>query len=318
MKARLTILTLALMFSSAQAQLAKTAGFSGEISLNTGVISSQSNFNTDNNKFIESLDDSASNDSSIIAAPLGNLAYTFGPKLNQQLYAGTTRSDVAIGTLAFQLGYQYQLPSGTVLDVSYLPTLLERETWRNPYQVGLARRTTDEGGNAYRLRFKGLIDKSFNLDLAYADKQIDEEEVTDRTLARSADIYYVKGDYRIPLNRTSMLQPAVTYMSHDAEGKAESFDSYGFDLSWFKFINRHRLVLTVGYNYKDYQSQSLTFSKARNDDAVKLFAAYEYQNVFDWQDWSFISFAGYNQTESNIIFYDEKQYLLFLGVNYRF
>ncbi len=318
MKIRLAVIVLTFVFSSAQAQLAKTAGFSGEVSLNTGYVSSQSNLNTNNSKSIDSLDNSADSKHSLIPAPLGNIAYTFGSQLNHKLYAGTARSDIAIGVLAFQLGYQYQLPTGTVLDVSYLPTLLEKETWRNPYQIDAARRTTDEGGNAYRLRLKGLIDKNFNLDLAYGDKQIDEEEVTDRTLAREADIYYIKGDYRLPISRTSMIRPGLTYINHKAEGKAESFDSYGVELSWFKFINRHRIVVTAGYKYKDYQSQSLTFSKTRSDDAVSLFAAYEYQNVFDWQDWSFISFAGYNQSDSNINFYDEQQYLLFLGINYRF
>ncbi len=318
MRVRLVVLILAFVFSSAQAQLAKTAGFSGEFSLNTGFVSSQSNLNTNNSKSIDSLDKSADSKRSLIPAPLGNIAYTFGNQLNHRLYAGTARSDVAIGILAFQLGYQYQLPMGTVLDVSYLPTLLEKETWRNPYQVGAARQTTDEGGNAYRIRLKGLINRGFNLDLAYGDKQIDEEEITDRSLAREADIYYIKGSYRLPISRTSMLQPAVTYINHDADGKAESFDSYRFDLSWFKFINRHRIVVTAGYNYKDYQSESLTFSKTRNDATISLFAAYEYQNVFDWQDWSFVSFTGYNQADSNINFYDEQQYLLFIGMNYRF
>lgn len=318
MKARLSVLSAAFIVSSAQAQLAETAGLSGEISLNAGFVDAESNFNTDSSKTINSLNHSADSDRSVFVGPLGNIAYTFGTQLNQQVYTGTTRSDVAIGALAFQLGYQYHLPSGTVLDVSYLPTLLEGETWRNPYQTGTARRTTDESGNAYRLQIKGLIDKNFSLSLAYADKQIDDEEVTDRTLARDADIYYIKGEYRVPLDRTTMLQPAFTYINHDADGKAASFDSYQLDLSWFKFINRHRLALTAGYSYKDYQSQSLTFAKARSDDAVNLFAAYEYQNVFNWQNWSFISFAGYSQTRSDITFYDEKQYLMSVGLNYRF
>ncbi|MGY0617440.1 DUF2860 domain-containing protein [Vibrio sp. FJH11] len=315
---RLTLLTLALVVSSAQAQLAETAGFSGEIALNAAFVTSESNFNTDNSKTIDSLDKSGDSDSSVVAAPLGNIAYTFGKQLNQQVYAGTTRSDIAIGTLAFQLGYQYQLPSGTILDVSYLPTILQGETWRNPYQVGVARRTTDEGGNAYRFQLKGLVDENFNLDLAYADKEIDNEEVTDRTLARDADIYYVKGDYRISLDSTSILQPAITYINQDADGKAESFDSYGFELSWFKFINRHRLALTADYTLQDYQSKSQTFSKKRSNDIIGLFAAYEYRNVFDWQNWSFISFAAYSQTDSNITFYDEKEYLFSLGFSYRF
>jgi hypothetical protein len=318
MKPRLTLLTLAFVVSSAQAKLAETAGFSGEIALNAAFITSESNFNTDNDKTIDSLDKRGDSDSSVVAAPLGSIAYTFGKQLNQQVYAGTTRSDIAIGTLAFQLGYQYQLPSGTILDVSYLPTLLHGEAWRNPYQVGVARRKTDESGNAYRFQIKGLIDKNFNLDLAFADKEIDKEEVTDRTLARDADIYYVKGDYRISLDKTSILQPAFTYINQDADGRAESYDSYGFELSWFKFINRHRLALTGDYTLQDYQSKSQTFTKKRSDDTISLFAAYEYQNVFDWQNWSFISFAGYSQTNSNITFYDEKEYLVSLGFSYRF
>ncbi len=319
MKARLTVLAAAFVISSAQAQLAKNAGFSGEISLNAGLVTSESNFNTDNRKIINSLHHpTESSNSSVITAPLGNIAYTFGTPLNQQVYAGATRSDIAVGILAFQLGYQYQLPSGTVLDVSYLPTVLKGETWRDPYQLGTPRSTTDEGGNAYRFQIKGLVDRNFNLDLAYADKQIDDEEVTDSSLARDADIYYIKGNYRLPLDRSTMLLPAFTYINHDADGEAASFDAYEFDLSWFKFINRHRVALTVGYSNKDYQAQSQTFAKTRNDDAVNLFVAYEYQNVFDWQNWSFVSFVGYNQTESNITFYDEKQYLLSVGLDYHF
>lgn len=318
MKIRLTILTLAFIGSSAQAQLAKTAGFSGEISLNVGLVSSESNFNTDNDKNIDSLDKSGDSDSSVVVAPLGNIAYTFGNQLNQQVYAGTTRADVAIGTLAFQLGYQHQLASGTVLDISYLPTILTGETWRDPYQLNVARETTDVGGNAYRLQVKGLINRNFNLDLAYADKQVDEDQVSDRTLARDANIYYLKGDYRIPLNRTSMLQPALIYINQDAEGKAESFDSYGFDFSWFAFIHRHRLAVTAGYAYQDYQSPSQTFAATRSDDIVSLFTAYEYQNILGWKNWSFVSFAGYSQTNSNIRFYDKQEYLFFTGLDYNF
>ncbi|MDF5523010.1 DUF2860 domain-containing protein, partial [Vibrio parahaemolyticus] len=48
MKPRLLLLPLAFVVSAAQAQLAETAGFGGEISLNAGFISSESNFNTEN------------------------------------------------------------------------------------------------------------------------------------------------------------------------------------------------------------------------------------------------------------------------------
>ncbi len=318
MKSRLAIIPLAFIVSSVQAQLAETAGFSGEISLNAGFISSNSHFNTDNNSTINSLNDNAESDRSFIAAPLGNAAYTWGAKLNQQVYVGTTRSDIAIGTLAFQLGYKYQLNSGTVLDFSYLPTILEGETWQNPYLTNQTRKTTDEGGNAFRFQINRLLSDNFNLDLAYADKDVEKDTVTDSSLLRDAKIYHIKGDYRIPLSRTSMLQPALTYVYQDADGKAESFDSYRFELSWFQFVNRHRIAVTAGYTLKNYEAASVTFDKTRDDGKLSLFTAYEYKNVFDWQDWSLISLAGYGNNDSNITFYDEKEYLLSVGLNYTF
>ena len=74
MNPRLTLLPLAFIVSSAQAQLAETAGFSGEISLNAGFVSSESNFNTDSNSTITSLNQRAESDESFIVAPLGSAA----------------------------------------------------------------------------------------------------------------------------------------------------------------------------------------------------------------------------------------------------
>lgn len=318
MNLRLTILPLAFVASSAQAQLAETAGFSGEISLNAGFISSESNYNTDNNSTITSLNQRAERDESFIVAPLGSAAYTFGHQLNHQVYVGTTRSDIAIGTLAFQLGYKYQLASGTVLDLSYLPTLLKGETWQDPYLTGQSRKTTDEGGNALRLQINRFLDNNFNLDLAYADKDVEKDTVTEPSLQRDAKLYHIKGGYRIPLSRTSILQPTFTYVCQDADGEAESFDSYRFELSWFQFVNRHRFAVTAGYTLKNYEAASDTFNNTRDDGKLSLFAAYEYKNVFAWQNWSLISLAGYGNNDSNITFYDEKEYLLSLGMNYDF
>ncbi|MDF2155090.1 DUF2860 domain-containing protein [Vibrio sp. CAU 1672] len=318
MDIRLTLLTLTMLAPTVHAQLAPSAGLSGEIALNAGYTTSKSQFNTDSARTLTSLEQAPDRESSLLVAPLGNLAYTFGSRLNQQIYLGTTRSDIAVGTLAFQLGYRYQLPSSVIVDISYLPTVIDGETWRNPYLLNTARQTTDEGGNAFRLQLNRLVDGNLNLDFAYADKDVEHDQVSDLTLLRDAQIYYVKSGYRIPLSRTSSLKPAITYISQDAAGEAESFDSYGIDISWFSLLNRHRLALTTEYQQRDYQAASQTFSTTRKDDNWRFFVAYEYQNVFNWQDWSFVSFASYSQTESNIRFYDETQSLVSVGLNYRF
>lgn len=89
-------------------------------------------------------------------------------------------------------------------------------------------------------------------------------------------------------------------------------------LSWFNLFDRHRLVLTAGYKGQGYQAASQVFGKKREDSQLNLFVAYEYTQLFSSPDWSFVAMAGYNQTDSNIAFYEQSNYLLSLGVNYKF
>ena len=300
------------------AQLAPQQGISGEISLNAGVTSSTSNFNTEGDATINSLENKAQSESQSLIAPLGNIAYTFGKQLRQQIYFGTSREDIAVGTLAMELGYKHELSSGTVVDVSFLPTVISGETWRNPYQLNTARRETDITGNAYRLKLESISGSNFSLDLAYATTDVEDDLNAGTDLARDAESYYAKGGYRFTVAPTSFLTPSVTYIQHDADGSANSFDSYGADISWFNILGKHSLVLTAGYARRDYDSASTLFNKTRSDDEFSLFAAYEYPDFIEWKDWSFISFAGYGDTQSNLIFYDESSYLLAVGLNYKF
>ena len=178
------------------AQFAPQQGISGEISLNAGVISSASNFNVEDDATIDSLENKAESESQGLVAPLGSVAYTFGEQLRQQIYFGTSREDIAVGTLALELGYKQELSSGTVVDVSYLPTVISGETWQNPYQLNTARRETDITGNAYRLKLESISGSSFSLDFAYAITNVEDDLNAGTDLARDAESYYAKGSYR--------------------------------------------------------------------------------------------------------------------------
>ena len=109
MKIKYTLLALSVAAAPAFAKLADEQGFSGEISINTGVTSSTSNFNTDADSKISSTNQKASSESSFLVAPLGSIAYTFGEKLNHQVYTGTARDDVATGTVVLEVGYKFTL-----------------------------------------------------------------------------------------------------------------------------------------------------------------------------------------------------------------
>lgn len=318
MKIKYTLLALSVAAAPAFAKLADEQGFSGEISINTGVTSSTSNFDTDANSTISSNTQKASSESSFLVAPLGSIAYTFGEKLNHQVYTGTARDDVATGTVVLEVGYKYQLESGMVIDASLLPTIMSGETWANPYAEGVARSKTDETGNAFRLKLSNIAGSAFSLDMAYATKDVDSDLVGYEELKRDADTIYLKGQYRQPISRTMMLVPSLIYQSSDAEGNAESFEQFGGEVSLFGGIGRHQYALTAGYNQRSYDASNPIYDKKRSDDNINLFAAYEYDQFMDWENWSFVSLAGYGTSDSNITFYDESQYIVSVGLNYKF
>ncbi|CAK1752772.1 conserved exported hypothetical protein [Vibrio crassostreae] len=317
MNIKITLLALSVATAPAFAKLADEPGFSGEISINTGVTSSTSNFNTDADSKISSTNQKASSESSFLVAPLGSIAYTFGENLNHQVYTGTARDDVATGTVVLEVGYKYQLESGMVIDASLLPTIMSGETWADPYNTTSARTKTDETGNAFRLKLSNIVGSAFSLDMAYATKDVEEDRV-EEALKRDADTFYLKGQYRQPISRTMMLVPSLIYQSSDADGDAASFEQFGGEVSLFGGMGRHQYALTAGYNQRSYDASSITFQKKRSDNNINLFAAYEYDQFMDWENWSFVSLAGYGTSDSNITFYDESQYIVSVGLNYKF
>lgn len=318
MKLKITFLALSIAATPAFAKLADEQGISGEISLNAGVTSSTSNFNTDGDSTITSTDQKASSESSFLIAPLGSIAYTFGERLNHQVYTGTARDDIATGTVVLEVGYKYQLQSGMVIDASILPTIMSGETWANPYDVNTSRSKTDEKGNAFRLKLSSIAGSPFSLDMAYATKDVEQDNVPDE-LKRDADTFYLKGQYRQPLSRSMMLVPSIIYQSRDADGSAESYDQIGAEVSLFGAAGRHQYALTAGYSQRDYDAGNSLFNNTvRSDDNINLFAAYEYEKFMNWDNWSFISLAGYGTSDSNITFYDESQYIVSVGMNYKF
>lgn len=318
MKLKITFLALSIAATPAFAKLADEQGISGEISLNAGVTSSTSNFNTDGDSTITSTDQKASSESSFLVAPLGSIAYTFGKRLNHQVYTGTARDDIATGTVVLEVGYKYQLQSGMVIDASILPTIMSGETWANPYDVNTSRSKTDEKGNAFRLKLSSIAGTPFSLDMAYATKDVEQDNVPDE-LKRDADTFYLKGQYRQPLSRSMMLVPSIIYQSRDADGSAESYDQIGAEVSLFGAAGRHQYALTAGYSQRDYDAGNSLFNNTvRSDDNINLFAAYEYEKFMNWDNWSFISLAGYGTSDSNITFYDESQYIVSVGMNYKF
>ncbi|KLV10122.1 DUF2860 domain-containing protein [Photobacterium ganghwense] len=317
MNQNLTCLFTLLSLSTATAQAVDLSRFRGEVSLHTGYTSTNSNLDTNGPNTLSRLDKGSQTNDTFIA-PLGTLYYALNEQNNQRVYLGTSRDDLAVGTLAFEIGYQYDFSNGTKLDIGYLPTVLSDEVWSNPYLIGEQRETTDRSGNVYRLKLSNLANSGISFDMAYATSEIDNEMISDSSLLRKSDTYYLKGQYRSMLTPNSGYISAISHTDHNAEGKAASFNEYKADLSYFYLAQNYSLSLTGSYGLRDYNAINPIFSKRRSDDIYRVFLAYEYKNLPRWDNWSVTSFAGSTITSSNIDFYSSDSYIVTLGMNYKF
>ena len=317
-------LLLCLFSSTTWAQLAEHGGLSGELSVLSGYSKTQSQLNTSTNQTISSFNQSAPSDNNSFVAPLGNLKYTFGRGLEKQVYIGTSRADVAVGTLAAEIGYKEAFQDGMEIDVSYLPTLLNGEVWQDPFVTGAKRHKTKVNGNAFRLKVNKLFGSVFSLDTAYYQREIRNEHSGEdlglsldqqRLLGRDSSAIYIKSSAALQFPTMAFVSPSLIFIDNTADGDAMSFRSYGGELSIFQFLPQQRIGLTLGYHQRDYASNHPIFDTKRSDEQLKLFLAYEYSMT---PYWSIVSLAGYNATDSNIEFYDEDNYLVTLGVNFKF
>ncbi|WP_087016388.1 DUF2860 family protein [Thaumasiovibrio subtropicus] len=313
----LTLLTIATFSASIYAN--GDSRLSGEIALATGVFSTNSNLNTDTPATLRDHSNQGKRQDEFVAIPLGHLAYDLGELRHHRVYLGTSRDDIAVGDLAFEIGYQYDFINGTQLDVAFLPTAVKGEAWSNPYLLGQQRQVTDVDGHAFRLKLNDIMGSGLSLDMAYAKTEIDNEAITDSTLLRDSHTYYVKGAYLKPLNGHSGIISSLAYTHADAEGKAETYNQYKGELTYFSQFDRQSISLTGAYTYRDYDGASTTFNhRARSDDKIKLFVAYEYTDFAGWDNWSLISLAGANFTRSNIDFYESDEYLATVGLSFKF
>ncbi len=310
-----TTLILATLASSAFASDASR--FSGEIILATGYVSSNSNLSTDSDAQLNDRNRKGSHNDEFIVMPLGTLAYDLGEDRNQRVYIGTSRDDLAVGDLAFEIGYQFDARDGTQFDIAYLPTVLSGEVWQNPYLEG-RRSKTDIDGHAYRLKINNISGSGLSLDMAYATTEVDQERVQQAELRRDSDIYYLKGSYLAHLAPNMGLSTSLGYQHNDADGKAETYDQYELEMSYFLTHNAHTVALTGSYAYRDYDGHNSLYGKTRSDHRHKLFVAYEYANIAGLDNWNLVSFAGINYNDSNINFYKNEEYLASVGVSYQF
>ncbi len=316
--------------SGAHAAFAPEQGFSGNVALIMGSGSDSNNLSVEQDARLNGLSSEADSESQGIIGVLGTVEYTFGEYLNKQVYAGTSREDIATGSLAFEIGYRQKFESGMIVDFSTLPTVISGEVWADPYAVGVERKEADLSGNVLRLKVSNIAGSQFGLDMAAGKSEVDDEQSgshptanltpeEQQKMVRERDYFFLKSDYRFVLDEgMGVVTPSLNIIHSNAEGNALAFNSFGGEVSYGKKMNRHGLVVTLSAAARNYEEENPIFKKTREDVDMGVFLAYEYEDILGYEDWSAISLIGGSKQNSNIDFYDATQYIVTVGLDYKF
>lgn len=332
MKTIIYLVMSSMMFAPfAYAALAPNEGISGNVTFLIGMTANSSNLDVGQSAEQTQTDlfSSGTTEASGMAAVLGSLQYTFGELKDKQFFLGTSRDDIITGTLAFEIGYRQQLKSGMIVDFSILPTLISGEVWDDPYALDAKRKETDLTGNVIRMQLSRIMGSNFHLDMAAGESDVKHEKtglkglnLTDEERAlmtRERNYFYLKTGYQYLLkNRAGLLTPSVNVFSSNSEGDALSFISFGAEISLANKIENHGFALTVSTAKRDYDEKNPIFNEVREDKDYGVFVAYEYTDILGYQNWSLVSLLGAKTVKSNIDYYDSSQYLISLGLNYKF
>ncbi|CAK3844387.1 DUF2860 domain-containing protein [Vibrio crassostreae] len=319
----LTAIALSVSFAVNANELGEP-GFSGEVSGLIGMTSETSNFNTDTKKKTGDLNTKGESESGLAAAPLGQIRYTFGSNNNHQVFAGTSREDVAVGDFVLELGYKHGFGENSSIAFSYLPSL-GGETWADPFIVGDDREVTDFSSSAYRAKYDNILDSNFSADFAYYTIELDEESSGSfqtgsaiKSLDRNGDGVYSKISYTHQLSSNSMLEPSLLYKTFSADGDAMSNTEFGTELTYKAFYGRHAFALSGKYSSVNFDGTHAFFNKKQKDSKIGAFAAYEFDKLMGWENVSFNALAGYDVTTSNIEFYEKSELIIGVGATYKF
>lgn len=301
-------------------------GFSGDISVVTAYTSTNSQFDKDN-LVTHDLSSSGSHQNHVFIAPLGTVSYTFS-QADKQIFFGTSRSDVALGRFHIEAGYKQRFADRTQLTLSYIPGILEQDTWSDPFVTGQDRNETNTNVKAFRIQLDNIMGSPFSIQTAYGKYSVDNEQSgcyqiqltpsQRAALRRDSALLYIEGAYTKPLTQNTVLRTAINYRDIDADGKAMSNNSYGVTSTLIQRLDRSSYALTLSYKYTDFDAANPIFAKTQDNNEFGAFLAYEYAQPFDWKDWGFVSLLGYQNDNSNINFYDQDNILLSVGMNYQF
>ncbi len=310
-------------------------GFSGYIQPMVGVGVSKSISDVgDDNKRIDSLDQKAESETDFVPMLLWGLGYTFKNE-STMLYVGTPEENIIEGSFLLEAGIRQKLPGGTVLTFAYIPELplLDDEVWKDPFLLGSDRQETDRDSQAFSIMADSIFGSPLTLKYGFGKQEIDDDQsgtylsrqagstLTAQdllTLKRGGNFHQVDAMYTFTLENGATIQPGINYLRGNADGEANSFDSFGGQITATYPVGQWHFFGTISLNGSEYDKTHPVFKKTREQWKYDAILGMGYMAPFGWEDFMVNLYTGFSSQDSNIGFYDTSGMMTGVGLTWMF
>ncbi|WP_295895589.1 DUF2860 family protein [uncultured Vibrio sp.] len=299
-------------FSYAEPQNA--TGLHGSVSLFTGIDGTNSVMNTESPANLSDYSASQDRQNEAVVIPFWDLNYRFSGA--SEVYFKTDIVGMA-SDFYTQAGYRYNLTDGSKLAIGVVPGLLEKEVWKNPYQLQSDRTTTKAAVQGIVLNYEQILGTDWSVELARGKYAIDQEESM-TALDRNSTLSYAELNYMTDLSERWGFNWLISYLDIDATGSALKSKRVNTEAEFQLRNGRHITMLASSVGLQQFDDTNPIWDRTREDKKFGVAATYIYAAPFNWKRALFIARGGWDVTDANIDFYDHDEYLVTLGMQYRF
>ena len=310
----------------------KEEGFSGYINIGLASVTAESNliagnrFSDISEKTNNSLADSPDSESDTMGILNGEVSYTFSSS-RTQVYFGNQLEDFIQFDFSTLLGVRHELTDKSTLAVSYVFSSVPTEVWEDPYLTNQAREETDRDSSGFRLEWDRIAGTTFGVQYTRRSIEIDDERSGQSLglsnydlglLERDGDVHNLQLHYRHNFQNGHLIQPKITFINRDMDGKSMSSDSIGLGMTHIYNNEQYSFITKLEWANADYDKRNPVFNKTQDDDRIGGSFTVVYKKPFGLKDWNILGTAAYYDSDSNIDFYDTKIKFFSLSALYRF
>ncbi len=344
MKITNSIIVASLLTSTlAAAPISNEDGFGGFIAAGVTTMELKNNmiagsvFNDEmTDKNINTITNSADSKNSTTPSVNYNFKYTFAD-IQTEIFLGTQLQDVLSFDRTNALGIRKNFDGLGIFSVAVLASSMPTQVWEDPYATDKGRDTTDMTSSGLSVKWEGILESNFDLELRARTYDIDDEKsgetgaragekahgLTDNQLNdkldREGDVTQTILSYRIEFNDSNSLKTSLRYSDYDLDGDAMEHKKTGIKLDYLYIGSKWNFAVSANVADDDYDNKNPLYNDEADATIYGGSLTAMYKDPFGWsKNLSLTATLATYEMDSDIDFYDASMTMANVGILYKF